>query len=442
MTVTASVRRSITIAVLAAMLPSASSAGGQAPSDTATAIFEVAGIKVIHRPVRTNEVVAVNLYLLGGSRQVTPANAGIEPLLLMASEYGTRKYPGQAARRALAHTGSWITVSTSPDYTRFSSRGIKDEFDSTWTVFADRVMHPTLDSASVEIVRGKLLTEIKLGSESPDAMVERIADSLAFRNHPYAVDPQGTEASIAGITADAMHKYVREQMVTSRMLLAVVGNVPRAKLEQAIAKTLGTLPKGDYVWTLPPPWVAQKPEIATHARQLPTNYILGYFGGPQASSKDYPAFQLATILLSSIMSSEIRARGLSYSSYAPILDMGAAGGGVYSSTVRPDSVIKIVNEVIGAIEEGLLNRSNIVSYSESYLSRFELENELNSSKADILARAHLYYGDHRVAGQYADVIRKIGTQDVRRMARTYMKNIQYAFLGDTAKVPRKDMIKR
>jgi zinc protease len=438
----ASQYRAVAITAVALVLGSPTIAAAQAAADTATSIFEVAGIKVIHRPVTTNEVVAVNLYLLGGSRQVTKANAGIEPFILTASEYGTRNYPGKAARLALAHTGSWISASASPDYTRFSSRGIKDDFDSTWTVFADRVMHPTLDSASVEITRAQMLASYRLGNEDPDAMVSRLADSLAFRNHPYAVDPSGTEQSIAALTAEEMHRYVREQMVTSRMLLSVVGNVPRAKLEQAITRTLGTLPRGNYVWSLPAPWVAEKPEIAVHARQLPTNYIFGYFGGPLASSKDYPAFRLATILLSSIVSSATRARGLSYSSGAPIFELGAAGGGVYSTTVRPDSVIKIVNEAIDLIELGLLRRSDIVSYSESYLSSFELENELNSSKAEILARAHLYYGDHRIAGQFADVIRKIGTQDVRRMARTYMKNIQYAYLGDTTKVPRKDMVKR
>jgi hypothetical protein len=58
-------------------------------SDTATERFEVAGVRVILRRNVASDVVAANLYLLGGTQQLTPATAGIEALLLTASERGT-----------------------------------------------------------------------------------------------------------------------------------------------------------------------------------------------------------------------------------------------------------------------------------------------------------------------------------------------------------------
>src|SRR5687768_10634306 len=54
----------------------------RATADSGTTSYEVAGIRVIHRFVTANEVVAANVYLLGGTRQLTPSNAGIEQLLL------------------------------------------------------------------------------------------------------------------------------------------------------------------------------------------------------------------------------------------------------------------------------------------------------------------------------------------------------------------------
>ena len=55
---------------------------------------------MILRQNNANNVVAANLYLLGGARQVTAANAGIEPILLEVSERGTQRYPKNALRRA------------------------------------------------------------------------------------------------------------------------------------------------------------------------------------------------------------------------------------------------------------------------------------------------------------------------------------------------------
>ena len=64
------------------------------PDTAVTTKFDVDGVTVILRRNTANEVIAANLYLLGGARQLTPTNAGIEALLLLASERGTRKFPG------------------------------------------------------------------------------------------------------------------------------------------------------------------------------------------------------------------------------------------------------------------------------------------------------------------------------------------------------------
>ena len=69
-------------------------------------------------------------------------------------------------------------------------------------------------------------------------------------------------------------------MVTSRMLLVVVGNIERPRLEQLVQNTLGQLPRGTYTWS--PPRAPAKPGKALVVRdvQLPTNYLLGFYAGP------------------------------------------------------------------------------------------------------------------------------------------------------------------
>ena len=77
---------------------------------TMTSSFDVGGLKVILRESDANNVVAANLYLLGGTRQITAANAGIEPLLLEVSERGTRNYPKTTLRRKMSRLGSEIRM--------------------------------------------------------------------------------------------------------------------------------------------------------------------------------------------------------------------------------------------------------------------------------------------------------------------------------------------
>jgi len=74
--------------------------------DSLTTSYEVGGIRVIHRLTPANDVVAANIYLLGGVRQVTDQDAGVEALLLEASDRGTREYAGERVRTMLSRLGS------------------------------------------------------------------------------------------------------------------------------------------------------------------------------------------------------------------------------------------------------------------------------------------------------------------------------------------------
>ncbi|HEU4629590.1 MAG TPA: insulinase family protein, partial [Gemmatimonadaceae bacterium] len=226
--------------------------GTVVPLDSTTSEFIVNGLHVIHRANFATDVVAVRLYLLGGSRQLTPATQGIEALLLRTAEYGTVGYPGARSREAWGDTGSELAVAADVDWTLYGFRGIRSEFDRTWDVFADRVMRPELAPANVATVRAKMLTALAQRRTSPDALIFLLADSVAYAGHPYALRPEGTEASLARLDSAALAHYHASQMVTSRMLLVVVGGVERSAVEAAVTRTLAHLPRGDYTWSLPP----------------------------------------------------------------------------------------------------------------------------------------------------------------------------------------------
>lgn len=402
---------------------------------TITTSFDVSGVKVILRQINGNDVVAANLYLLGGTRQVTPATAGIEPFLLDVSERGTQKYPRDRLRRAMARLGTEIVVGASYDWTVFGIRSTIEVFDSTWSVFADRLTHATLAKSEINLVRNQLLSGVRQRRDDPDASAQFLADSIAFVGHPYSIPVGGTESSIAGFDSATLRGYSRSQMVTSRMLLVVVGDIDRAHVEKLVRQTLGTLPRGSYHWTLP----ARVPELPTalavERRALPTNYILGYYSGPLADSRDYQALRIATSVLSGRMFAEIRTRqNLTYDVHAPFVDRAATAGGLYVSTVAPDTTLKLMKAAINDLQSGLLERSGLEQLEQQFITDFFLDNETNAAQADFLARAELYRGDYKAADRFVAELRRVTPEDVQRVARTYMKGIRFAYVGDPSKV--------
>jgi zinc protease len=409
---------------------------------TATSSFDVGGIKVILRESDANNVVAANLYLLGGTRQLTPANAGIEALLLEVSERGTRNYPKATLRRRMSRLGSEIATAPSDDWTMFGIRATTEVFDSTWAIFADRLMHPTLDAEDISLIKSQFLLGISQRRDDPDALANYLADSVAFWGHPYSIPVIGTESSLAGIDAKALRDYHSTQIVKSRMLLVVVGKVNRAHIERLVTATLAKLPQGNYKWTPPPRLPEGKSAVVIENRSLPTNYIVGYYSGPLANSEDYQALRIATSVLTGRMFAEIRTRqNLTYDVHAPFLDRAASAGGLYVSTTSPDTTLRLMYSAVRELQDGLLDRDGLGRLEQQFLTEYFLDNETNDAQASFLARAQLYRGDYRLADKFVEELKSVTPEAVQRVARRYMKGIRFAYVGDPSRL-RRDLITR
>ncbi|MGH7604855.1 MAG: M16 family metallopeptidase [Gemmatimonadaceae bacterium] len=402
---------------------------------TLTSSFDVSGVHVILRQNNANNVVAANLYFLGGARQVTEVNAGIEPILLDVSERGTQRYPKNALRRAMAKLGSEIVMAPSADWTMFGVRSSTEVFDSTWAIFADRVMHPTLGKSEINVVKAQYLSAINQRRDDPDALADYLADSITYVGHPYEVSVDGNEHSIPALDSAALRNYQQTQFVKSRLLLVVVGNVDRAHIERLVNESIGQLPRGTYTWVAPPRVPELPTAVVVERRQLPTNYILGYYSGPLAKGEDYQALRVATSVLTGRMFAEIRTReNLTYDVHAPFVDRAATVGGLYVTTVAPDTTLKLMRAAIVDLQQGMLDPVGLKQLEEQFITEYFLDNETNAAQADFIARSQLYEGDYREADRFVDELKSITPEAVQRVARKYMKGIRFAYVGDPSKL--------
>ena len=428
------VTRAIAAALtVAALLPAV--AGAQRVADSATTSFEVNGLRVIHRRVTANEVVAANLYLLGGVSAVPASKSGLELLLLEASERGTRKYPRDVLERKMARLGSAIVASPSIDWTMVGVRSTVSAFDSTFAIFADRIMQPRLDSSEVETVRTTIISGVRQRGDDPEALLNSFSDSVTFAGHPYGNSPVGSEATLRALTLADLRVWQKTQMVTSRMLLVVVGDVPRARLEAMIRATLGTLPRGEYKWAPPLVPAARASSLHVIARSLPTNYLQGYWIGPRADSRDYQPMRIAMAALGGRLFTEVRVkRNLTYAVNAPFVDRAVTVPGLYVTTTAPDSVLGIMRREVDAMKRGFIDPEGLRLLVQQFITEFFLDNETNSDQATFLARTELYRGDYKLAGRFVDELRKVTPEDIQRVARQYLTGITMAYIGDPRRI--------
>jgi zinc protease len=271
--------------------------------------------------------------------------------------------------------------------------------------------------------------------DSPDALLDYLADSIAFSGTPYALDPVGSTESLGKLTIADLRSYQQQQIVTSRMLLVVVGNVSQARVERLVRETLGKLPKGNYSWTLPESSAPLPTDYVIEQRMLPTNYLMGYFRGPRADSKDFAAMRLASAVLSGRLFTEARSRrNLTYSINSPFVERALSLGGLYVTTTSPDEVLTIMHQQVTALKESEITVDGLERLVQQFIVTYFLDNETNADQANMLAQAQLYQGDYRRADHFVDDLRAVTPSDIRNVARKYITNIRWAYVGNPARV--------
>ena len=179
-------------------------------------------------------------------------------------------------------------------------------------------------------------------------------------------------------------------------------------------------------------------------QQSVTNYIVGFIAGPPRAEKDYLAFQRAMMLLSGWVSYEVREKNaLSYAAYVTMLDRGAPGAALYMSTTRADSAMRVVHRVLKSYEQEVsIPRASLRRNAEWLKTQYLHGTEAASDHARMLARARLYDGDHRAAAGFADAMMKLTFSELRGAVRRYVKNIQFAYVGDGSRMTSSEFTKR
>lgn len=400
--------------------------------------FDVNGLKVLVKRRASAPTVAAGLFIRGGARNITAANAGIESFMLDVAAEASKKYPRETVRRELSRTGGSIGAGSNNDYSVFSLASTKDNFDLTWDMFTDLFLNPTFAPEDVERIRESTLTGLREQESNADNYLQILQDRVLYADHPYSREVGGTIETIGSLTAKDLRDYHRKILQTSRLLLVVVGDVDAAGLKKKIETTLGKLPRGEYKEEAYPPLDFSKSTLDVAPRSLPTNYIQGVFNAPPLSSPDYSAMRVAMTFLQGRLFQEVRnKRQLSYAPNAELNSLSANTANIYATAVEANTTVAVMLSEIERLKNDPIDEDVISSIGGHFLTLYYLDQQTNAAQAAELAKYELIGGGWRNAFEFLNRVREVTPADVQAVARKYMKNIRFVVVGDPEAVDRK-----
>lgn len=206
------------------------------------------------------------------------------------------------------------------DYGIVKLKCISRYTDEAWKLFSSAISSPAFEIQKFNLLKDEKINDLKLGLSSPDTRLKLLAREFAFPATPYAINPDGTIASLTALNRIAIKDYYYNTLLNkNRMFLMVAGNISRDDLEKKIKADFSEIPIKEYTPVNIESSLFLQETFKIEPRALATNYVCGILNAPDLNNPDYPAFRIAITILHSALFDVIRlSKHLSYAPSASI----------------------------------------------------------------------------------------------------------------------------
>lgn len=399
----------------------------------------VSGMHILVKHVPGAETTATHLYIQGGVRNWSKADAGIEALALRtATTGGVQGMSKDDFTRRLTEIGSSITAEAGDDYSSIEAWSLTGSWDDTFAMLADVFRRPALPATQLELVRAQQLSRLRHEQEDPDSRLGLLVHTGVWHGHPYENRVVGTLESVASIKPDQLEAHLAKLRQTSRLLLVVVGGVDASRVVAAARQGFGDLPRGEYRDEPLAAWKSGAAAVQIVEQKMPTNYIQAVFPGPAVRDPDYFAALVAMTTLGQREFEEVRTkRNLSYAPGAWLDNSRPQSvGTLYVTAVDPVTTMKVMLDQARRLREEPVGETELDGTKSMLLTRMITALQTPAGQAAGMARFQLMAGDWRLLRAMPDRVRAVTADQVKTWAAANMTKLRTFVIGDKSKIDR------
>lgn len=340
---------------------------------------------------------ALELRFRGGASLDAEGKRGAINLMTATLEEGSGELDSQgfaAAQEALAAS---FHFDVDDDTLSISARMLTENRDKAADLLRGALIDPHFDQASLDRVRGQVLSIIASDAQDPNAIASRTFRKLAYGEHPYGASLNGTEESVKALIREDMFDAKTRVMARDRLVVSAVGDITPAELGPLLDKLLGDLPATGA--PMPP---RAELQLAGGVTVVPfdTPQSMVMFG-QQGLAMDDPDFFAAYVLneilgaggFSSRLMDEVREkRGLTYGIYTFLVPKDLAEtwqGSFASANGKVAEAVQIVQAEWAKAATGAVTDKELADAKTYLTGAYPLRFDGNGNIADILAGMQL-----------------------------------------------------
>ena len=186
------------------------------------------GTRVVTEAVPSVRSVALGLWVRTGSRDKTPAQAGVSHFLEHLLFKGTKRYSAIEIAEIFDGLGAAVNAATGKESTNLHARFLDTHTDEAFDLLAEMLLGPTYPEIDSE--REVVLEEIAMYEDEPQDKVHDVLDRAVFGGHPLGRRVLGKAEVISSIPVPDIDAYHRARYTGANIVVAAAGNVEHEKI--------------------------------------------------------------------------------------------------------------------------------------------------------------------------------------------------------------------
>jgi predicted Zn-dependent peptidase len=351
------------------------------------------GVRVVTEEVPSVRSVALGLWVRTGSRDETPAQAGVPHFLEHLLFKGTERFSAIEISERFDGLGASVNAATGKETTHLYARFLDEHTDEVFDLLAEMLLAPTYPEVDSE--REVVLEEIAMYEDEPQDRVHDFLADAVFGEHPLGRRVLGEAEVIASIPIPDIDSYHRARYTGANVVVGAAGHLDHERIVELAGRLVSPPSGGD--GTRPIELEAQT-RLRFHAKDTEQYHIC--FGAPGIVREDERRYALAVLdsifggSSSSRLFREVREkRGLAYSvgSYSDqYTDSGLVATYVGTREGNVEEACSIIGAELARLRTEPVSEEELARAKESVKGRLVLSSESTGARMTRISRATLF----------------------------------------------------
>lgn len=202
------------------------------------------GLRVVLKSTDAVELVSMAMVTTGGLMVEDEQTNGIGSAMATLATKGAGGRNAVQVARFFDEAGGNISGTSGNNSFVWQSTVLADRFDETLDVFADIIIRPTFDAGELEILRPRLIQDIKRVEQNLIPEAFKHARGMFFTDSPYSMLSSGSESVMASLSAEALRDWHEKHVVAGSSVLSIWGSFDEEAVEKRIVELFSQMPEG------------------------------------------------------------------------------------------------------------------------------------------------------------------------------------------------------